>query len=126
VHQGFAGGYLVARIVEGVLLGIGSFAAFLGVNDPLHTHSVLFNVAMLVLGIYSVVFFLAVLKWKVGPAWLFWVGEIGYVLLIAYALVNLLGMMNEAPMWLFGPGAVFEIIFPIWLIIRGFKLKKEA
>jgi hypothetical protein len=49
-------GYLFSRIAEGLLLGIGSILALNPTNASLQQHSLFFNLAMTVLGIYSIVF----------------------------------------------------------------------
>jgi len=45
-------------------------------------------------------------------------GIIGYISLLLHVVLNIIGY--EIGMILFAPGAVFEIIFPLNLIINGF------
>lgn len=117
LNQKIALGYLISRIAEGVLLALGSF------SGSLHLHNHYFNLAMLVLGLYSVFFFAYLIRFSVEPKWLLVVGVIGYLSLLIYSGVNLVLGYNVAPMWLFGPGAVFEILFPIRLIMKGLDTK---
>lgn len=117
LNQKIALGYLISRIAEGVLLALGSF------SGSLHLHNYYFNLAMLVLGLYSVFFFAYLIRISVDPKWLLVVGVIGYFSLLIYSGVNLVLGYNVAPMWLFGPGAVFEILFPIRLIMKGLDTK---
>jgi hypothetical protein len=42
----------------------------------------------------------------------------GYVAIFAYGLLEILG--QNAGLVLFAPGAVFEIVFPLGLIVKGF------
>ena len=117
LNQKIALGYLISRIAKGVLLALGSF------SGSLYLHNYYFNLAMLVLGLYRVFFFAYVIRFSVEPKWLLVVGVIGYLSLLIYSGVNLVLGYNVAPMWLFGPGAVFEILFPIRLIMKGLDTK---
>lgn len=119
-------GYLLSRIVESVLLGTGSLLALSQISEPLNIHNLFFNIAMIILGIYSVIFCVYLVKWTIRTKWMFIIGVIGYGTLIIYAAINLVNPAQPAPMWLFGPGAVFEIIFPVWLIARGFITKFKS
>ena len=114
-------GYLISRIVEAVLLAIGGILTLSKIAQPMAVHNLLFNIAMIILGVYSIIFCLYLIKWSDRAKWLFSIGVAGYATLIIYAVINLAHPAQPAPMWLFGPGAVFEIIFPVWLIAKGFK-----
>ncbi|MBF4695558.1 DUF4386 domain-containing protein [Fusibacter ferrireducens] len=113
-------GYLISRFVEGTLLLVGTLSFLQSYIAPFYLHQALFNIAMLSLSIYSTIFFLALMKDKLGPHWLFLLGVIGYAALCVYASINLLPLSMIAPLWLFGPGAIFELVFPLWLMVKGF------
>lgn len=113
-------GYMISRIAEALLLCAGGILVLTGANEALRLQAFLFHLAMVILGVYSAIFCVYLVKWSVGPKWLFLTGVAGYVTLAIYAGSNLISASQLAPMWLFAPGAVFEIIFPVWLIVRGF------
>ena len=118
--QSIAFGYLLSRTAEAILLAVGSFAGFLHPAGALALHGQLLNTGLLVLGIYSTVFCAVLVKRSIGPRWLMIVGTVGYIALAVYAAIGLLGTYGYDPMWLFAPGAVFEVVFPVWLILKGF------
>lgn len=117
-------GYMLFRIMEAGLLCAGGLMILTGVNESLQIHEFLFNLAMIILGIYSALFCIFLIKWSVGPKWLFTFGVVGYLTLAVYAGINLITAGESAPMWLFAPGAVFEVAFPIWLVTKGFHAKQ--
>lgn len=123
IMKASATGYLVSRIAEGILLSTGSFAFIFYPARALDIHMQLFNIAMLLLGLFSTYFCYRIFREKLAPRWLLIVGMVGYVALAAYALMGILTSGEIAPMWLFSPGAVFELIFPLWLIFKGFRKK---
>ena len=45
-------------------------------------------------------------------------GFVGYVSLFVSGWLAMFG--SDLGMLLFAPGAVFEIVFPLWLIVKGF------
>ncbi|KGE17429.1 DUF4386 domain-containing protein [Paenibacillus wynnii] len=77
-----------------------------------------FQLAMLVLGLGSLMFCCLLYTSKLIPRLISVIGFIGYVALIASSCLEIFGF--EVSMILYLPGALFEIIFPIWLIIKGF------
>ncbi|CDZ75630.1 putative membrane protein [Peptoniphilus sp. ING2-D1G] len=116
--------YLISRILEGVLLALGGILSIKAYNGSIEIHQMFFNLSMLILGIYSVFFFNHLRRKNIGPSWLMTLGTVGYLSLAIYSIVNVVGKSQIAPMLLFGPGAIFEIAFPLWLIFKGFKEKE--
>ena len=107
--------YLGTRIFEAVflLVSIASifWATFLG-----YEHA--FQIAMLVLGLGSLPLCYLLYQSKLIPRFISILGFAGYLSLTVYALLEILG--TSTGVILFIPGALFEIIFPIWLIAKGF------
>jgi hypothetical protein len=74
---------------------------------------------MLVLGIGSIPMCLTLLKHKITPSWLAIWGAAGYAVFAFGFLMELFG--KAWSMYLLGPGGLWEVVFAIWLIIRGSK-----
>jgi len=117
--------YFISRITEAVLLGIGSFSFALFESKAIFAHTTLFNIAMLILGLYSTWSFFSLPRCHIGPNWLLYIGSIGYIALKVYYIFSILTSGQIKPMWLFAPGAIYEIAFPIWLIIKRYKNADE-
>lgn len=121
-------GYAITRAVEAVLLIVGSLFALLALksssSEILQVALVLregfFSAAMLVLGIYSAVFFAYLYKESIGPRWLMGLGVVGYIMTSVYALIMIGTGLTVNPLFLFVPGGIFEIVLPLWLIFKGF------
>jgi hypothetical protein len=59
------------------------------------------------------------------PSWLARLGIVGYVAIALSAPLDVFGIASlDSPvgMLLYVPGAVFELVLPILLIVRGFRL----
>jgi len=113
--------YLVARITEGVLLGISAMvfqSRFLGFTM---TSDVFYQLGMIALGLGS----LPMCRWLIGsklvPPLLGGLGIVGYLCLIAAMIASANGS-ETAPMALLLPGAVFEVMFGLILVLRGRKV----
>lgn len=118
-----ATGYLISRIVEGVTLAIGAlmplFATTLSETALVQNRELTFFIAMLVLGIYSTYFFIKLINSSFVPKWLTLLGIVGYIGLTVYSVVGL--ALGQQWMWLFVPGGLFEVVFPVYLIVKGTK-----
>ena len=110
--------YLGTRIFEAVFLLMSIASIFLATAL---WYERVFQIAMLGLGLGSLPFCYLLYQSKLIPRSLSIVGFIGYLSLIAYALLAIFGTSKMDI--LFIPGALFEIIFPIWLIVKGFNLQ---
>src|SRR2546428_8108668 len=65
------------------------------------------------------------LRTRPVPPWLSVTGLIGYVALLGASVLDMLGLIDTvAGLGLVGlvPGGLFELILPIWLFARGFKV----
>lgn len=127
-------GYVATRILEAMLLAVGTMSLLLLagwnqenpeslVNLVSRWHSLSFSVAMLFLGVGSLVFCYALYKMRVIPRVISAIGLLGYVLLVINAVSELFG--NPMQMGLLLPGAVFELAFPIWLFVKGFNMSPK-
>lgn len=138
-HQGaVALGYVAFRVIEATLLILGAlsplllitFSQTLALNSgaaaewPLISTLVMagqqwtFQLAMAVLAVGSLPFCILLYRTRLVPRWLALLGLLGYIALLASAVSTLFGT-GETMLW-FLPGALFEIIFPLWLIGKGF------
>ncbi len=136
--EGIAIGYASARIVECILLLVSEVGALLLVSlgheyaqasgtEAAHLqtlsrlvfawHDQAFQMAMVTLGVGSLTLCYALYRFKLVPRALSILGFAGYLALIASGLLSLVG--RDVGSLLFVPGAIFEIVFPIWLIAKG-------
>lgn len=106
---GTAWTYLVARGAEAFLLTAGVLLVAGG--------DVAYQLAMLALGLGSLPFCLA-LRRRWLPGWLALWGVAGYVLLAAGSAADLMGA--NVALVLAIPGGLFEIVFGVLLLVRGF------
>lgn len=129
-HNTFvARGYLGARVVEALLLILSLVAvlalvfgsevfAFASPATLVEGHYRAFKLAMIVLGLGSLPFCYTLYTARLIPQSLSVLGFIGYAALLAWGGLQILGY--SAGTILFLPGGLFEVIFPIWLIVKGF------
>lgn len=132
-------GYLSSRIIESILLIVGIIAPLVlltlsethltadGVTQAYHTdlgnliikgQEMTFELAMLALGVGSVLLCWLMYHKRLIPRLLALLGIIGYIALTASSCLAIIGIdLGEV---LFIPGGIFEIIFPLWLIFKGF------
>lgn len=127
--------YVSSRIVESVLLLICAIGPLLLISfnqveaqqfNLLITllDKYLFQVAMLSLSAGSIFLCWVLYKNKLIPRILSILGLIGYLLLLVSALLAIIGY--EGTDYLYIPGALFEIIFPFWLMIKGFNTSTKT
>ena len=138
-NEAIAFGYAGTRIIECVLLlvaGISSLSLITlsqhygqaGVADAASVqalgtlavaHSELaFQIAMIALGLGSMPFCYLLYRSRLIPRALSVLGFIGYAALFAGGVVELFGL--NLSMLHFVPGGVFELMLPMWLIVKGF------
>jgi hypothetical protein len=134
-HQVVAVTYLVTRVIESTLMTVGAIAPLLCVTlgrgasgselEPtiaqmlVDFRDISFQFAMVGLGIGSLVLTHTLYTRRLVPRTIAGVGVVGYAFLVAWGALSILEGGN-ASMALFAPGAVFEITFPAWLLVRGF------
>lgn len=107
--------YLATRLVEGILLLVGTVAAALPHGQA--ANDVAFLAGMAALGAGSMVVFrrLIVIGWV--PSWLGWWGVIGYAATVLGCAADLLEL---APVeWFLPLGSAFEIFIGLLLWVRG-------
>lgn len=102
--------YLIARIVEGVLLSAGAIALLQGYEAG---NDWGYRGGMAALAIGSVPFCLWLWRTRRAPRWFALLGLAGYVLLFAEIVSEAIG---ATVLWLLVPGAVFELAFGVWLL----------
>lgn len=107
--------YLATRILEAALLSV-SIASIFFASALLYERA--FEIAMLILGLGSLPFVYLLYRSRLIPQAISVLGFIGYAALLLWALLELSGYTTGFV--LFAPGALFEILFPIWLIVKGF------
>jgi hypothetical protein len=138
-NKNIAFGYLSFRIIESAILIVGGISPLLliplsqeyvqaGAPDAsyfqtlgtlaIEGHYLAFQMAMIFLGLGSLMFCYLLYQSKRIPRLISVLGFIGYALLIAAMLLEVFGF--DLSMILGIPGLLFEVIFPIWLIVKGF------
>jgi Domain of unknown function (DUF4386) len=117
--EGMALGYAGSRIIESVLLAVGALSALLLLT--LRWHDLTFQMAMIALGVGSILLCYVLYKFRLVPRAISVLGFVGYIAIFAYGLLEIfaqnIGFIGSV---LFAPGAIFEIAFPLWLIVKGF------
>ena len=83
-----------------------------------------FQIAMIALGLGSIPFCYLLYKTKLIPRLLSGLGLIGYLALLTGGLLVIFG--SNLAMVLYIPGGLFELIFPIWLFVKGFNSSEIA
>lgn len=138
-NEAIALGYFGSRIIESALLIVSTLSPLLLItlseeyitagakgdsyyqtigNIAIKGHDMAFEMAMLVLSLGSLIFCYLLYKTKLIPRFISVIGLIGYAALFASGCSAIFGY--DKGMILYVPGALFEIIFPIWLIVKGF------
>ncbi|MFC5407664.1 DUF4386 domain-containing protein [Cohnella soli] len=144
-NEAFALGYFGSRMIESVLLIISLICPIVliglsedylasGASDRVYFQAlgnsaveirlIFFNIAMIVLGVGSLLLCFVLYRSKLIPRWLSVIGFIGYAALLASSCLSIAG--EDVGSVLFIPGAIFEILFPLWLIIKGVEPGKRA
>jgi hypothetical protein len=114
--EGMARGYAGSRFVEAVLLVVSALSALLLLT--LTVYDLAFQIAMIALGAGSLLLCYVLYKFRLVPRALSVLGFVGYIAIFAYGLLEIFG--QNIGLVLFAPGAIFEIAFPLWLIVKGF------
>ena len=137
--EGAALGYAGARIIESGLILVSLLGALLlptvsreylraGAGDAAHLqtletmarawYDLAFQLAMVTLGVGSLLLCYLLYTFRLVPRVLAVLGAVGYGALFASGWSALLG--GDLGLVLYAPGAIFEVVFPLWLIIKGF------
>lgn len=126
LREAMALGYTATKVMEAALLLVSCLFALLVFSDSpagLRTsffegYDVAFQLAMISLGTGSLLFMYLLYAYRLVPRVLSALGALGYVALFASGWLEIAGV-NVAE-FLYIPGGLFELAFPLWLIIRGF------
>lgn len=121
-HKALSQSYLAARVFEALMLGFGALSPLIISNvDLVNTiRLVSFNTGMISLSLVSLWLCYSLFKYRYVHSLLALTGLVGYLTLGIYSMLTLIGY--PASMLLFIPGAVFEIVFPIYLMVKGMKI----
>lgn len=132
--------YLIARIVEGVFLAIGvlsllmllplgqlsvdageasrGWATALG-SLLTQSNTMAYQIAMMSLGFSSLFFCALLLRTRLIPRFLAVWGFVGYAIFMTGAIADIFGL--HIGVILSVPGGLFELVFGLWLIFKGFQ-----
>ena len=80
---------------------------------------------MIILGIASLPLLWLLVRVGRMPAWLGWFGIAGYTVFVFGIVADGFGAVGFG-LLLMIPGAVFEVTFAVWLIVRGFPPGPQA
>jgi hypothetical protein len=119
-QPGLATGYLIFRILEGVV--IVAVAGYMVATSELISYEAAIYIFT---GVGGLMFAVALDRTGLIPSWLARLGIVGYVAIALSAPLDVFGIASlDSPvgMLLYVPGAVFELVLPILLIVRGFRL----
>ncbi|WP_072328355.1 MULTISPECIES: DUF4386 domain-containing protein [unclassified Paenibacillus] len=141
-HESLALGYFGSRIIEAVLLAVGMLMTLMLVavsedyiaagNDEsdgyfaaigsmmIRGQDMAFELAMLALGLGSLMFCYVLYRTRLIPRGISLLGVIGYLALLANSCLKIGGV--DPGYILFIPGGIFEIVCPLWLIVKGVRL----
>jgi hypothetical protein len=115
-----ADAYLVTRCLE--CLAIGAVGVYLlATTSQFEQYELL---VYLFSGIAGLILSFVLLRTGLVPAWLAWLGLVGYgVLLLAIpaGLLDIATLDSSPGMLMYVPGGLFELILPILLIAKGFR-----
>ena len=144
-HRNIAFAYMGSRVIEGALLLVSSVSLLLIIplSDEylkatqtdisyFETLGVLlkaaryktFQMAMIALSLGSLFFCYSLYATKLIPRILTTLGFIGYAALLVKMLSEILGYTAIGEI-LYLPGALFELLMPIWLLIKGFNTSNK-
>lgn len=134
-REGPALGYTATKVMESALLMVSALFAVLTVqagesvlggdsgttpSGPMmmEGYDLAFQLAMIALGAGSMFLMYVLYKFRLVPRALSVLGTVGYISLFASGWLEIAGLGNAQALYI--PGGLFEILFPLWLIIRGF------
>ena len=132
-NESIALGYVAFRIIEATLLVVGVLGPLALMSSSPESRAVhalasqsnywAYQLAMALLGVCGLMLCIQLSQTRLVPRWLSFLGLVGYPVLSAGAVLDMLGMVDTlhgAGMALLVPGGLFEIVLPVWLIVKGF------
>lgn len=135
ISKQIAIGYLFARGLESILLLVGlvvllGFASIReeGTSFIIRQFASSFNyfsfqISILILGLGSIPVFFIFYRERILPSFLALWGCIGYALLFAGSLVELLGFPYGLELSI--PGGLFELSIGIWILVKGLNVSQN-
>lgn len=109
--------YLTARLQEAFFLVIYASLVYNGADADSAVYD-LYRIAMVGLGLGSLPLLLTLTNVQVIPTWLGRFGLVGYISVICGILADSVGAVDLG-LGLMIPGALFEVTFAYWFIVRG-------
>lgn len=131
-REGMALGYTATKIMEASLLLVSALFALLVLpigqtaTDgsqalgalSIEAYDLAFQLAMIALGAGSLFLIYVLYEFRLVPRVLSLLGAVGYVGLFASGWLTIAGWQMAGILYV--PGAIFELVLPIWLIVKGF------
>jgi len=138
-------GYVAFRIIEAVMLLVGAVAILSIVTlsenliqNPLtnteHFHTFAkvlrheryfdFQMGMIALSLCGLMLCLTFYQYRLVPRLLASLGVVGYIALLLKIMFDFFDI-SLGGMLLYIPGALFEFLLPLWLIVKGFDLSQK-
>lgn len=114
-----ATGYLATRILEAALLAVGTILVLSPATEEGGQYAYWF--AMITLGLGSLPFCRVLLRARLVPPPLAMWGLLGYACLAAGAMLEVVEVVGVGGgLLLTAPGGLFEVVFGVLLLVRGF------
>ncbi|WP_125716465.1 DUF4386 domain-containing protein [Pseudoalteromonas rubra] len=138
-------GYIAGRVIEAAMLISGAviLMTFVTMGDKMAVSSVVnseqiyimgsalkaeryfsFLMGMIALAIAGFLLNVTLFKYRLIPRLLSALGLLGYVMLLLKVLFDFFNV-SAGGSWMYMPGALFELLLPLWLIFRGFDLRHQ-
>lgn len=118
-NKNLALGYAIFRIIECVSIIIGG-AYLLSLLKLMWNHEM---IIFIFTGLGGLIFSYLLYRSRLVTRYFSVLGIIGYTMLLLGALLKMLGYVDinaGAGMLLYLPGGLFELLLPLWLIVKGF------
>ncbi|RZM77074.1 hypothetical protein C3B51_16960 [Pseudoalteromonas rubra] len=138
-------GYIAGRVIEAAMLISGAviLMTFVTMGDKMAVSSVVnseqiyimgsalkaeryfsFLMGMIALAIAGFLLNVTLFKYRLIPRLLSALGLLGYVMLLLKVLFDFFDV-SMGGSWMYMPGALFELLLPLWLIFKGFDLRHQ-
>ena len=148
INQSMALGYVVGRLVEGIMFTVGSICMLAllslskGAVQTFAADTVWTQLSLILLSIRSaesifaqfsfslgsLMFYYMLYKAELIPRWLAGWSLIGAVLFLASAFLVIFGLDSGSSLYLGlnAPGGLGEMVFAVYLIVKGFKMENPS
>lgn len=110
------------RLIEGIMLGGGAIAYLVtnGSKAGEYLNEAAYHGAMIILGVAGVIFSLWMFSARRVPRVLAAFGVAAYISLATAMVLERIGQ-DSPSMWFLAVAGLFEILFALWLVLRGFR-----